>query len=110
MIVLKHLAREFKLEPYKLRQILRKQFGRSTKEGTYRKWKWENDNDPELLMIRNFLRTGECTSPSPVVSTPDTSTPQRPTPLPRASGSETNGEFHPMMTETPCSKQRKVIH
>lgn len=55
MICLKHLAREFDIAPYKLRQILRKQFGKSQVPHKYRRWKWDDHNDPELTTIRGFL-------------------------------------------------------
>lgn len=58
MIVLKHLAQEFDLDPYKLRKMLRPEFG------YHRRWQWENDNDPELKRIRKFLSSGGSSSTS----------------------------------------------
>lgn len=49
MIVLKHLAREFDLDPRKLRQRLRKQFG------TNRRWQWHDETDPHLIEVKAFL-------------------------------------------------------
>lgn len=49
MIVLKHLCREFGLDPRKLRQRLRKEFGPN------RRWQWRDENDPDLIRVRNFL-------------------------------------------------------
>jgi hypothetical protein len=51
MILLKHLSRDFDVEPYKLRKILRVEFGH------HRRWQWENDNHPELKRVKKFLST-----------------------------------------------------
>lgn len=50
MIVLKHLAREFGLEPAKLRRLLRAYRGK-TQGG---RWRWE-ENDQELKKIKEYL-------------------------------------------------------
>lgn len=52
MIVLKTLSREFNIEPFLLRRILRKEFGKVIEK----RWRWE-DNDPKLKKIRTFLRS-----------------------------------------------------
>lgn len=49
MIVLKHLAQEFKLDPHRVRQELRALLGKRSG-----RWTWE-DNDPQLSTIRNHL-------------------------------------------------------
>jgi hypothetical protein len=54
MIVLKKLAQQYQLDPYKLRQMLRKEFGKSDVPGRYVKWRWE-EGDPMLTKVRNFL-------------------------------------------------------
>lgn len=48
VIVLKHLAREFGLNPPMMRRVLRKKFG------YHKRWQWK-DNDPELAKIRQYL-------------------------------------------------------
>ena len=51
MITLKHICREFDLEPYPLRQKLRQKL-------THRKnqrWKWLPE-DPQLTEVRNIAR------------------------------------------------------
>lgn len=64
MIVLKHLSREFDIDPYKLRQFLRLH-NVKTHEGRYQ---WENDS-PELIEVRQllskYLTRPSDTSPSP---------------------------------------------
>jgi len=50
-IVLKHLAREFDLDPYRLRQILRAH-SIPTNKGRYQ---WSSD-DPSLEPIRRILK------------------------------------------------------
>lgn len=50
MIVLKHLAREFDVDPYKLRMFLRANEVATTK-GRYQ---WE-ENDPALKKLRSLL-------------------------------------------------------
>ena len=49
MIVLKQLAREFDMDPYKLRMTLRNEFG------VRRRWRWEEE-DPDLKKVRAFLK------------------------------------------------------
>jgi hypothetical protein len=56
VIVLKHLSREFNIEPYRLRQFLRAKFPHDKVDGKYRTYKWDNANDPELLSIKDALR------------------------------------------------------
>lgn len=54
MIVLKHLANEFNLDPYQLRMRLRKQFG------IRRRWRWDPDLPEDvkhLKKVRAFLTT-----------------------------------------------------
>ena len=51
MIVLKELAREFELDPYKVRMLLRTKFKRRPQQH----WRWE-DNDPELKVVREVLK------------------------------------------------------
>lgn len=58
MIVLKHLAQEHNIDPYKLRQVLRKKWG-SKETGKYKTWRWEDENDPELKTIRKWLSSSE---------------------------------------------------
>lgn len=48
MIVLKHLAREFGLNPPMMRRVLREKFG------YHKRWQWKPD-DPELQAVRTFL-------------------------------------------------------
>lgn len=55
-IVIKHLAQEFKLDADRLRQTLRKQFGK------HKRWRWESNEDPELLKIRQFLASSRITT------------------------------------------------
>jgi hypothetical protein len=52
MIVLKHLAREFNIDPFKLRRMLRDKYG----DAKGRRWRWE-DSDKELVRIRSYLKT-----------------------------------------------------
>lgn len=61
MICLKHLAQEFEADPRRLRAQLRKKFGK------HPRWKWENEDDPELIQIRKYLSKiyGQSTSGSP---------------------------------------------
>lgn len=71
MIVLKHLANEFNIDPYNLRQILRKQFGKPSS----RRWRWQED-DPNLKATRDFLShylKSQSSTPTPS-STPHTAT------------------------------------
>lgn len=48
MIVLKHLANEFDIDPYKLRMFLRNTFGKR------RRWRWE-ETDPDLPVIKKAI-------------------------------------------------------
>lgn len=50
MIVLKHLAREFKLDPHKLRKLMRENF----KIPAGRRWQYDEDSK-ELKKIRQQL-------------------------------------------------------
>lgn len=50
MIVLKHLAREFNIDPHKLRMILRS----LNLEPKNRRWKWEEDSE-QLNKVRAHL-------------------------------------------------------
>lgn len=50
MIVLKHLSKTFDIDPYRLRGILRKQFGK------HPRWRWESEKDPEYKAIVKFLK------------------------------------------------------
>ncbi len=50
MIVLKVLAREFDMDPYKLRGELRRKFG------VRRRWRWDEE-DRELKKVREFLKS-----------------------------------------------------
>lgn len=50
MVVLKHLANEYDIDPYKLRQKLRAKFG----EAPGGRWRWE-EKSPDLAKIRKFL-------------------------------------------------------
>lgn len=59
-IVLKHLSRDYDVDPYQLRQMLRKKFGK------HPRWKWDSEKDPELKRIRRFL--SEATGKSPAGS------------------------------------------
>lgn len=47
-IVLKHLAKEFKADPRKIRIILRKHFSNDGR------WRW-NEDDPQLIEVRKVL-------------------------------------------------------
>lgn len=49
MITLKHLAQEFELDPYKLRQELRK----NLKHKHNQRWQWEPKN-PQLAQARKI--------------------------------------------------------
>lgn len=52
MIVLKHLAKEFDMDPYPLRMKLRKHFG------IRRRWRWDENNPADmksLKEVREFL-------------------------------------------------------
>lgn len=52
MIVLKHLARDFDIDPYALRMKLRKHFG------IRRRWRWDPDKPEDqahLEKVRKFL-------------------------------------------------------
>lgn len=54
MIVLKHLANEFDIDPYPLRMKLRRKFGKR------RRWRWDPNNADDakqLKAVRDFLRT-----------------------------------------------------
>lgn len=61
MIVLKHLAQEFKTDPYKIRQLLRQKFGHANNM----RWKWEPDT-PELDEVFRFLRSHFATTPTKI--------------------------------------------
>lgn len=50
-ITLKHICREFDLDPYPLRQYLRKH----TKKQKHQRWKWSSD-DPALSNIRKLAK------------------------------------------------------
>lgn len=52
LITLKHLCREFDLDPYTLRQYLRKHLTSHTK---HRRWKWQPD-DPELKTAKALAK------------------------------------------------------
>lgn len=55
MVILKHLSREYNIEPLQLRQLLRSKFG-NAKRG--RRWRWNEDvkdDMKELKRIRVFL-------------------------------------------------------
>lgn len=57
MIVLKHLSKEYNIEPLRLRQLLRSEFGNAIRG---RRWKWNEDiksDMKELAKIRSFLDT-----------------------------------------------------
>lgn len=51
MITLKHLCREFNLDPYPLRQKLRK----TLKHKRNQRWQW-NDDDPQLSEAREVAK------------------------------------------------------
>lgn len=54
MITLKHLAREFDVDPYQLRMKLRKHFG------IRRRWRWDEATPQDKLhlsQVREFLKT-----------------------------------------------------
>lgn len=51
MITLKHLSREFDIDPYRLRKILRKAFPHQSNQ----RWEWQPD-DKELKDIRSYLK------------------------------------------------------
>lgn len=102
MICLKHLAREFDFAPYKLRQILRKEFGKSTEPHKYRRWKWDDQNDPELTMIRNYLGSrSKGSSRSRKASTQNASSQSKPIATARA---------HTSATATSASRLPKKTH
>lgn len=50
-ITLKHICREFDLDPYQLRQYLRKH----TTKAKHQRWKWP-DSDPSLTNIRKLAK------------------------------------------------------
>jgi AraC-like DNA-binding protein len=58
MIVLKDLAREFDMDPHKVRAILRDKFG----EPRGRRWRWDED-DRQLTEARKLLGNGSSKSP-----------------------------------------------
>lgn len=47
MIVLKHLANEYNLDPYKLRMMLRDKFGKR------RRWRWDTANPQDKADLQN---------------------------------------------------------
>jgi hypothetical protein len=51
MITLKHLAREFDLDPFKLRRMLRAEYGTTET----RRWRWQ-EGDVELTKVRTWLK------------------------------------------------------
>jgi hypothetical protein len=56
MIVLKHLSRDYNIEPLRLRQLLRSEFGKPKK----RRWRWDEDDKrdaKQLAKIRAFLKS-----------------------------------------------------
>lgn len=72
MIVLKHLAREFDIDPYKLRQTLR---AHKYKPSNGR-WSWE-PNSTQLAEIRSKLTELFSESVAPTTTSPAPSTPSR---------------------------------
>lgn len=52
MITLKHLCREYDLDPYPLRQALRKQLTHRRNQ----RWQWQDD-DPQLKEARDVAQT-----------------------------------------------------
>jgi len=53
-IVLKHLCREYDMDAFKLRKVLRKEFGKPESK----RWKWDQNNKAEaaaLAKVRSFL-------------------------------------------------------
>lgn len=57
MIVLKHLANEFDIQPYKLRTMLRKKFG------IRRRWRWDETTEAkDLKKVREFLQSSKISS------------------------------------------------
>jgi hypothetical protein len=51
VITLKHLAREFDIDPYKLRRMMRRQYGLSKS----RRWRWQ-EGEKELNRVREWLK------------------------------------------------------
>jgi hypothetical protein len=51
MIVLKNLSQQYKLDPYKVRTILRAA-GLQPPKG---RWKWPDENDPHLQQCKQAL-------------------------------------------------------
>lgn len=52
MVTLKHLCREFNLDPYPLRQYLRRHMKDHDK---HQRWRWP-DNDPQLERARELAK------------------------------------------------------
>lgn len=59
-IVVKHLAREFDMSPFAVRETLREHF----KHAPHKRWSWEND-DAELKKVREVLRGNGAAKPVP---------------------------------------------
>ena len=77
MVVLKNLSREFNINPYKLRMMLRKEFG------CHRRWSWEKE-DQELKSVRDYLESYmRSISPSHKPSSPDSTPSARVSTIPR---------------------------
>ena len=59
MITLKHLCQEFKLDPYPLRQKLRK----TLKHKGNQRWQWQKE-DPQLAKAREIALSMQTEGPS----------------------------------------------
>lgn len=104
VVTLKHLAREFDIDPFKLRRMFRKRSGLHPK----RRWRWE-EGSQELKEIREWLaksgsKTGVPqvqpeTQPTPSTSGGKDDSSQRPTVL----SSQPRSVSKKRSTETPSS-------
>lgn len=52
-ITLKHICRDFELDPYKLRMALRRANFPKHKS---RHWRWDSEQDPQYLAVRQFAQ------------------------------------------------------
>lgn len=65
-IVLKHLAKEFNMDDYPLRQILRQEFGKP-KSG---RWSWDDKTNKEYKAIHQFLTERQTNKDKPKTKQP----------------------------------------
>lgn len=53
MITLKHLARDFDLDPYRLRMLLRSKFGKRNR------WRWDPDKPDDMKDLETIKKAIE---------------------------------------------------